>query len=30
MYQTGGTIKETIELVQKHEYVILAIQREFS
>ena len=29
MYQTGGTIKETIELVQKHEYVLPAIQREF-
>jgi uncharacterized protein DUF262 len=29
MYQTGGTIKETIESVQKHEYVLPAIQREF-
>ena len=29
MYQTGGTIKETIELVQRHEYVLPAIQREF-
>lgn len=29
MYQTGGTIKETIELIQKHEYVLPAIQREF-
>ncbi len=29
MYQTGGTIKEAIELVQRHEYVLPAIQREF-
>ncbi|MHB8762845.1 MAG: DUF262 domain-containing protein [Deferrisomatales bacterium] len=29
MYQTGGTIKEIIELVQRHEYVLPAIQREF-
>ena len=29
MYQTGGTIKETIDLVQKHEFVLPAIQREF-
>jgi hypothetical protein len=29
VYQTGGTIKETIELVQRHEYVLPAIQREF-
>lgn len=29
MYQTGGTIKETIDLVQRHEYVLPAIQREF-
>ena len=29
MYQTGGTIKETIEFVQRHEYVLPAIQREF-
>lgn len=29
MYQTGGTIKETIELIQRHEYVLPAIQREF-
>jgi hypothetical protein len=29
MYQTGHTIKETIELVQRHEYVLPAIQREF-
>ncbi len=29
MYQTGGTIKEIIESVQKHEYVLPAIQREF-
>ena len=29
MYQTGGTIKETIELVRRHEYVLPAIQREF-
>jgi uncharacterized protein with ParB-like and HNH nuclease domain len=29
MYQSGGTIKETVELVQKHEFVLPAIQREF-
>ncbi len=29
MYQTGGTIKETIEHIQRHEYVLPAIQREF-
>ena len=29
MYQTGGTIKNTIEFMQKHEYVLPAIQREF-
>lgn len=29
MYQTGGTIKETIEFVQRHEYVLHATQREF-
>ena len=29
MYQTGGTIKDTIELMQRHEYVLPAIQREF-
>lgn len=29
MYQTGGTIKETIEFVQRHDYVLPAIQREF-
>jgi len=29
MYQTGETIKETIELVQRHEYILPAIQREF-
>ena len=29
MYQTGGTIKETIEHMQHHEYVLPAIQREF-
>ena len=29
MYQTGGTIKDTIEAVQKHQYVLPAIQREF-
>lgn len=29
MYQTGETIKDTIEQVQRHEYVLPAIQREF-
>ena len=29
MYQTGGAIKEAIELVQSHKYVLPAIQREF-
>lgn len=29
MYQTGGTIKDTIESIQRHEYVLPAIQREF-
>ena len=29
MYQTGGTVKETIESIQRHEYVLPAIQREF-
>ena len=29
MYQTGGTIRETIEAVQRHQYVLPAIQREF-
>ncbi len=29
MYQTGATIKDTIHLMQKHEYVLPAIQREF-
>lgn len=29
MYQTGGTIREIIDLVQRHEYVLPAIQREF-
>ena len=29
MYQTGGTIKDTIDLIQRHEYVLPAIQREF-
>src|ERR1051326_1974558 len=29
MYQTGGTIKETLEAVQKSSYVLPAIQREF-
>lgn len=29
MYQTGGTIKDTIDKVQRHEYVLPAIQREF-
>ena len=29
MYQTGETIKETIEHIQRHEYVLPAIQREF-
>lgn len=29
MYQTGETIKATIELMQRHEYVLPAIQREF-
>jgi hypothetical protein len=29
MYQTGGTIKETLEAVQKRNYVLPAIQREF-
>lgn len=29
MYQTGATIKETIDLIQKHVYVLPAIQREF-
>lgn len=29
MYQTGGTIKETIEQIQKTNYVLPAIQREF-
>jgi len=29
VYQTGGTIKETIDLIQRHTYVLPAIQREF-
>lgn len=29
MYQTGGTLKETIRLVGKKQYVLPAIQREF-
>ena len=29
MYQTGDTIQKTIEAIQKHEYVLPAIQREF-
>lgn len=29
MYQTGDTIRETVEAIQKHEYVLPAIQREF-
>ena len=29
MYQTGETIKSTIEEIQRHEYVLPAIQREF-
>jgi len=29
MYQTGATIKDTIQLIQQHEYVLPAIQREF-
>lgn len=29
MYQTGGTIKETLEAVQQSKYVLPAIQREF-
>ena len=29
MYQTGFTIKATIDLMQRHEYVLPAIQREF-
>ena len=29
MYQTGDTIRETIEAIQRHEYVLPAIQREF-
>ncbi|MFH5805817.1 DUF262 domain-containing protein [Alienimonas sp. DA493] len=29
MYQTGGTIKETLEAVQQTKYVLPAIQREF-
>jgi len=29
VYQTGETIKSTIEQVQRHEYVLPAIQREF-
>ncbi|QDU37651.1 hypothetical protein Mal4_19660 [Maioricimonas rarisocia] len=29
MYQTGGTIKETLEAIQQKKYVLPAIQREF-
>lgn len=29
MYQTGGTIKETLEAIQQAKYVLPAIQREF-
>lgn len=29
MYQTGGTIKSTLEAIERHEYVLPAIQREF-
>ena len=29
MYQTGDTIRATIEAIQKHQYVLPAIQREF-
>lgn len=29
MYQTGGTIRETLDAVQKNSYVLPAIQREF-
>ncbi|GAB5461080.1 DUF262 domain-containing protein [Hoeflea alexandrii] len=29
MYQTGGTLKETLQLVGKRKYVLPAIQREF-
>ncbi len=29
MYQTGATIKDTIQLIQQHQYVLPAIQREF-
>ena len=29
MYQTGDTIRKTIEAIQRHEYVLPAIQREF-
>ena len=29
MFQTGGTIKNTLEAIQKHELILPAIQREF-
>ena len=29
MYQTGDTIKETVQAIQQHKYVLPAIQREF-
>jgi hypothetical protein len=29
MHQTSDTIRKTIEAIQKHEYVLSAIQREF-
>ena len=29
MYQTGGTIKETLQAIQQSKYVLPAIQREF-
>ena len=29
MYQTGGTIKDTLKAVQNNNYVLPAIQREF-
>ena len=29
MYQTGGTVKETLDAIQGHNLVLPAIQREF-
>ena len=29
MYQTGGTIKETLDSIQQSKFVLPAIQREF-